>query len=508
VAAQQPALNAFSTEHLYADLKGRSVRGGAMTLTSQGAQFVLQTVSTVVLARLLTPADFGLVAMVTAITGLGQAFADLGLSEATIQHPEISHEQVSTLFWINVAIGSTLTLITAAMGPVLAWFYREPRLIDIALVVSLTFLIGGLRVQHDALLRRQMRFLSLAIRDVAAYVLAVPIAIMLAWRGAGYWAIVALPLILNFTQMTLSWVMAGWVPGLPRGDAKVRSLIAFGGNVAASYLIFNLNRSADSILIGWRWGPGPLGLYSRAMNLLMLPVRQLGTPARSVAVSTFSRVQSDPERLARYYLRTANLMMWIAAPLFGFLFVDSDPVIVLTLGSRWRDAVPVFQMLAVSALGQLMLDLTGWLFVSRGQSQRLLRLSVIICPIVVGSFAVGLPFGIRGVALSGALVLIVIFPWILKFSFNGTPLTLRRFWNAIAYPISTCMAGVLSAELALHLIAPQRIGIQLLVSAISFAVGLSLSLLLPPVRQEIMSLWRLFGKSHSVASPNLAEILD
>ena len=113
---QQPLLDALSTEHLHADLKGRSVRGGMLTLTSQGAQFIIQSVATVVLARLLTPADFGLVAMVTAITGLGQAFADLGLSEATIQRQEISHDQVSTLFWINVAIGLGLMLVTIGSG--------------------------------------------------------------------------------------------------------------------------------------------------------------------------------------------------------------------------------------------------------------------------------------------------------------------------------------------------------------------------------------------------------
>src|ERR1700733_14789792 len=214
----------------------------------------MQSVATVVLARLLTPADFGLVAMVTAITGLAQGFADLGLSEATIQHPEINHNQVSTLFWINVAIGLALTLIAVALAPLLAWFYREPRLRDITFLISLTFLIGGLRVQHDALLRRQMRFSSLAIRDIASYVVAVPVAILLAWRGACYWALVAMPLILNLSQMTLSWLMVRWVPGLPRRDAKVRSLIAFGGNIAASYLIFNLNNNADNVLIGWYWG--------------------------------------------------------------------------------------------------------------------------------------------------------------------------------------------------------------------------------------------------------------
>jgi PST family polysaccharide transporter len=505
MAAQQQALDAFSTEHLQADLKGRAVRGGMLTFTSQVAQFVMQSVATVVLARLLTPADFGLVAMVTAITGLGQAFADLGLSEATIQHPEISHDQVSTLFWINVAIGLTLTAITAALAPALAWFYREPRLIGITLLVSLTFLIGGLRVQHDALLKRQMRFPSLVIRDVTAYALAVPVAIVLAWRGAGYWAIVALPLTLNLTSMSLSWVMARWVPGLPRRCGEVRSLIAFGGNVAASYMILNLNRSADCVLIGWYWGASPLGLYSRALNLLLLPVRQLGLPASSVAVPAFSRVQDEPERLARYYLRTANVIMWISAPIFGFLFVAAVPVIVLALGSRWVEAAPVFQILAIFALGQLLYDSTVWLLVSRGQSLRLLKLVLVSSPIMIGSYAIGLRFGIKGVALSGSLVLLAMFPWILKFSFRGTNLTLRRLGQAILYPVLACLSGVCVAELALHLMAPRQIVVQFLVIALGSAAGWSLAWIMPPVRQELMSLWALLAKSRSGASPDLAE---
>jgi O-antigen/teichoic acid export membrane protein len=490
--AQLQSSDALSTEHLHADLRGRSVRGGALTITSQGAQFLLQSISTIVLARLLTPADFGLVAMVTAITGLGQAFADLGLSEATIQRPEISHKQVSTLFWINVAIGVTLMLITVALAPVLAWFYREPRLKDITLLLSVTFLIGGLRVQHDALLRRQMRYSSLAIRDIASYVMAVPLAIIMAWKGAGYWAIVALPLTLNTIGMVLSWLLAGWIPGLPRSDAKVGSLIAFGGNVAGSYLIYNVNQSADSVLIGWYWGAGLLGLYSRAYNLLMLPVRQLGAPARGVAVPAFSRVQGDPERFARYYLRAVNLIMWISAPIFGFLFVAAEPVIVLVLGSKWRAAAPVFQILAIAAVGQQLRESTVWLLVSRGDSKRLLKLLLIISPIIVGSFVIGLPFGIKGVALAGSLVLVGIFPWMLKFAFRGTRLTLRHVGRAILCPISICLAGIVVAEVTLHLVVPQRVISQLLVVALSFVAAYALSALIRPVRDEIKSFRGLF----------------
>jgi O-antigen/teichoic acid export membrane protein len=506
VAATQ-TLRTFSTDHLQADLKSRSVRGGLLTITSQGAQFILQSVATIVLAHMLTPADFGLVAMVTAITGLGQAFADLGLSEATIQHPEINHDQVSKLFWVNVGIGLTLTAIAACLAPFLAWFYHEPRLKAITLVVSLTFVIGGLRVQHDALLRRNMRFLALAARDVISYAVAVPAAIFLAWRGAGYWAIVALPLLLNFTGMTFSWVFAGWMPGLPKRSAGIRSLVVFGGNVAASYLTFNFTRSADSILIGWHWGAGPLGLYSRAMNLLLLPVRQLGTPARSVAVPAFSRLQDDPERLARFYLRTANVIMWITAPIFGFLYVVASPVIILALGKQWHAAGPVFQILAIFALGQLLYESLIWLFISRGQSRRLLQLALIMCPITVCGYAIGLPFGIKGVALSGTLVMLVTFPWVLSYGFRGTSLTIARLGERILCPVIACMAGVVTGEIAFHLAGHMSAIWQIVIVAVAFFTGCLFTAALRPVRNEMKELTNLLRTSRSMSSQQLAENL-
>jgi O-antigen/teichoic acid export membrane protein len=494
MAVQSHVSEALSTDHLHADLKGRSVRGGLLTLVSQGVQFVMQTVSTVVLARLLAPADFGIVAMVTAVTGLAYAFADFGLSEATIQRKEITHEQVSTLFWINVAIGLVLTLITAGLGPVLARFYREPRLPMITLLLSLSFFIGGLRVQPNALLKRQMRFSALAFRDILAYVVGVPIAITMAWRGAGYWALVALPLTLNFMQTAVSWMLVRWRPGLPHRDSQVGSMLAFGGNVSLSYLIFNLNRSFDSVLIGRYWGATPLGLYSRAYNLLMLPVRQLSIPAGNVTIPTFSRLQDDPERFARYYLRAVGLMIWITAPIFGFLFVAAKPVIVLVLGAKWGGAAPVFQILAIAALGQLLLESTIWLFISRGQSARLLKLLLIISPIILCSFAIGLPFGIKWVALSGSLVLVTILPWMLKFTFRGTHLTLKRLGRALLYPVSLCVLSVLLANLALYLIVPERILWQLLVVALGFTVTYSFSALIPPVRDELMSFRKLLSE--------------
>ncbi len=491
--SQQELSDALSTEHLQTDLKGRSVRGGVLSVVAQVAQVLLQSISTVVLARLLTPTDFGLVAMVTAVTAIAAGFADLGLTEATIQRKEISHNQVSTLFWINVAIGLLLTLLTSAMAPVLAAFYREPRLVGITLVVSLSFLIGGLRGQHNALLKRQMRFSSIAIRDVSSYIVGVSVAVTMAWLGAGYWSIVALPLTLNLTQMVLSWWMVKWKPGLPHSDPEVRSMIGFGGNIAVSYVIFNWISNADNILIGWYWGAGPLGLYSRAYNLLILAVNQITAPAVSVAIPAFSRIQGDAKLFARYYLRIINLIVWISASLFGFLFVAAEPVIVLVLGEKWRQASPVFRVLTISALGQLLLQSTLWLFVSRGQSARLLKLMLIISPITVGSYLIGLPFGIRWVALSLSLVLLAMLPWILKFSFRGTELTLERLGRALLYPVSVSLLGILSAEFILHLISPRRVLSQLVVAALSFALAYALAALIPPVRREILSFRNLLN---------------
>ncbi len=429
--------------------------------------------------------------MVTAITSLGQAFSDLGLSEATIQSQEISHKQVSALFWINVAIGLTLTLITAALAPALAHFYHEPRLLSIALALSLTFLIGGLRVQHDAIMRRAMLFQAIALRDVTCFIIAVPIAIVMAWRGAGYWALVALPLTLSLVQMTLSWMMAGWLPGLPQRDSSLRSLVSFGGKIAASYLVCNITRSADSVLIGWQWGAGPLGLYSRAYNLLMLPVRQLGGPARSVAIPAFSRTQHDPALFARYYLRAINLMVWLITPVLGFLFVAAEPVVLIMLGPRWIESVPVFRLLAISAVSQLLLESIMWLLVSRGDAVRLLVLFLGLAPVTIAGLALGLPFGIQGVGLAASLVLLAVFPWILKVSFRNTCLKLRMFNRAIVCPTAVGLFSVIAAEVTLHFSSASGVIARAAVVGISFLASYAIALLAAPVRNELVALRQL-----------------
>jgi O-antigen/teichoic acid export membrane protein len=302
-------------------------------------------------------------------------------------------------------------------------------------------------------------------------------------------------------QMVISWLAVKWRPGAPSRSAQIASMIKFGGHVSASYLVLNLNRSLDNILVGWYWGATPLGLYSRAYNLLMLPVRQLSGPTGSVAIPSFSRLQDNPERFARYYLAVVSLLAWITAPIFGFLFVSARPVIVLVLGSKWAEAAPVFQILVISALGQLLLESTVWLFVSRGQSNRLLQILVLISPLVAGSYALGLPYGIGGVALAGSLVLVALLPWILSFSFRGTKLSLLRLGRTLVFPLSLCLVSILVSNAALRLLRPHQLPLQLVVAALSFLITYGLSMLAPGIRAELGSFREILS---AFASPRAA----
>src|SRR6266849_1464223 len=188
----------FRTDHLKADLGRRSARGGAVTLTAQIFKFAFSTVAAVVLARLLTPEDYGLIGMVAILINFVGMFQYLGLSTATVKWSELNHKQVSTLFWVNMFLSVAIMLITIASGPLLAWFYKEPRLIGITTVYGITILLTGLAIQHEAILTRQMRFTAIVVVEVVALLIGFVSAVVAAWYGAGYWA-----LVLNQMVMTL-----------------------------------------------------------------------------------------------------------------------------------------------------------------------------------------------------------------------------------------------------------------------------------------------------------------
>ncbi len=246
------------------DIGRRSVRGGAATVAAQATAFAVNTGATMILARLLTPADFGLVAMVRALMGLPAIFRDLGLSTVTVQRAHLTHEQVSGLFWTNVLVSSLLTVLVALLSPAVAWFYGEPRLVWITSALGLVFLLEGLTAQHLALLRRHMAFTSLAGIQVGASLIGVLVGLAAAWQGLGYWALVMMSLGTSATSMVLAWVLYRWRPAFRFPLREMRALLAFGSNITGFNLLNYFARNLDNVLIGKVWGPSPLGLYAKA----------------------------------------------------------------------------------------------------------------------------------------------------------------------------------------------------------------------------------------------------
>ncbi len=389
-------------------LGGLALRGGAITAAAQAASLLLHLGSTILLARLLTPEAFGLIAMVVAITGFAALFSDLGLSIATIQRGEITHAQVSALFWVNVTAGSVIGVLVAALSPIIAWFYAEPRLTSITLVIASTFVLGGIAAQHKALLQRRMQLDRLAAIDLTALLAGIATAVILAASGAGYWALVSSLVVNSAITASLSWAFSGWRPGRPTQASGLRSLLAVGGNLTGFNLVNYAVRNLDNVLIGWWWGASPLGLYDRAYRLFMFPLSQINQPISRIAIPVLARLQGDPTRYKRAYLRMLGMLLITIIPGVVFILATADWLIPTLLGAQWAHIVPIFSWLALAALVQPLNNTVGWLFITQDRSREMLQWGLVGGGLSILSFLAGLPWGPTGVAacyaVSGLLI--------------------------------------------------------------------------------------------------------
>lgn len=459
----------FDTEHLKADLKERSVRGGAVTMTAQATKFVLRTGSTMILARLLTPQDYGLIAMVIAITGFVELFKDIGLSLATIQKPEINHAQVSTLFWINVAVSIMLALVLAAVAPIISWFYNEPRLTYITIVLAGTFIFSGFAVQHQALLRRQMRFFTLAVIEIGALTVGVITGITLAWHGAGYWALVGYSAATALSNTVLVWIFCEWWPGLPVRRAGVRSMLTFGGHLAGFSIIGYFARNFDNILLGRFYGADVLGLYSRAYSIMMLPISQVREPLNAVAIPALSHIQNETVRYRKYYIKLVTLLAFITMPLMVFLFFCAHQVVRILLGNQWSGAADIFKILCITAFIQPVATTWGLVLVSLGKSKRYFVLGTVNSIIIIISFIIGLPWGAIGVAVAYTIANYVLLVPTLWYCFRQTPVSIIDFFSAISRPVVASLCMGMAIFSTCFLLANQP---DLIVVGACFVIGL------------------------------------
>lgn len=444
----------FRTDHLKADLSRRSARGGAVTVGSQGLKFILSTASSIVLARLLSPEDYGLIGMVVIITNFVSIFLYLGLSTATVKWEELNHEQVSTLFWINTGLSAVIALITIASAPVAVWFYKEPRLLGITISYGVSLIFYGLAIQHEAILARQMRFVTLAVIDVGSIILSLTSAFVAAWylapSGKGYWALVINQLVMSSSRTIFVWLACRWRPGWIVRGAGVRSMISYGGNIAGFNIVNYFARNLDNTLIGKFWGSYQLGLYARAYQLLLLPMEQINGPVAAVAIPALSRVADAPERYRAAYLKIVEKIVMLTMPLVAFMIATSDWLVLLLLGPKWIEAARIFMLLGIAGLVQPVTRTCWWFFSTQGRTPEMFRWGIISSGIAVGAIIAGLPWGPVGVAAAyGLSDLCLTTPLLFWFLGRRGPVRTLDLYRTIAP--SVCAAITTMAVLfALH----------------------------------------------------------
>lgn len=433
----------FDREHLQADLKNRSIKGGVSTVGAQLISTVLTLGSTVILARLLLPADYGLVGMVTAFTGFVLIFKDLGLGQAVVQKDKITQQEMSKVFWLIAAVGIVLGLIIAGLAPVLVYFYGEPRLFNITLSFSIIAGVGGLGIVHGALLKRQMHFRVLAKIQIVASALSIAVGIVLALLGAGYWALIGINISNMLFYVLQIWWRCNWRPALSRIDRSIMDYVRFGADISGFNVINYFSRNLDNILIGKYLGSSALGLYDRAYQLLMLPITKLRDPLNSVGIPAMSSLDPQSNRYREYYKQYVFLLAFFSMPMVVLMAVLADPLILLVLGENWMAASPIFQLLALIGFIQPVASTRGMVQISSGQSRRFLFWGLFNAIVVIIAFLIGINWEIEGLVIAYAISNYVILIPSLAFCYSNTSIKIRDFMSEVSSPaVFSLLAGV------------------------------------------------------------------
>lgn len=385
-------------------LAATAARGGVITLAGQGARILVQVLSVVVLARLLSPHDYGLLAMVVAVTGVAEIFRDFGLSTAAIQARTLSRRQRDNLFWINSGIGLVLGLVIFAGAPLLAMLYHQDELVPITRALAAMFVLNGIATQYRANLNRHLQFVRLAVADVAAPAVALVVAAAMALAGFGFWALVAQQLTQYAVMLIIVMIGGRWLPGLPSRREPMDGLIRFGWHIVITQLIGYVSNNADSVVIGVRYGAGPLGSYNRAFQLLMTPFNQIRSPITRVALPVLAKLQDDPVRYGQFVARGQIALGYTLCLGLALVAGASVPVTEVFLGGgEWSAVAPVLTLLAIAAIFQALAFVGYWVYVTRALTRYLVQYSFVSSAIRIVCILVGSNWGIVGVAAGYAI---------------------------------------------------------------------------------------------------------
>ncbi len=380
-------------------LRKKTISGLVWSALSQAGKQVSQFVVTAILARLLSPNDFGLVAMATVFTGFATIFGELGISSALIQKQDVDDRHWSSAFWLNVLMGVFLTIIFYFLSPVVALFYKRPELTFIFQVLSWNFVLVSVTIVQQTILTKEMNFRSLMIRDILAVIVSGVVAIVLALKGWGVWSLVIQALIFTIVNGLLLWILSKWRPKFILSSLAVEQIFHFSANMTGFQIINYFGRNIDQLLIGKFLGSQALGYYSLAYKLMLLPLQNISWMIARVMFPAFSKIQADIHKVRSNYLRLIKAISLVSFPLMILLFLLSPELIRVFWGQKWEPVVMLIRILCFCGMVQSLGTNIGNILLSQGRADLQLKLQMLGTIIVVLSVLLGLNWGIIGVAI-------------------------------------------------------------------------------------------------------------
>ena len=498
-STREPAADPEGT----AGIRSRTLRGLAWKGGSQVIVQGLRILVAVVLARLLEPDEWGLAAMVLVFAALILIFSDLAFGAALVQRRSLSEADRSTVFWLTVGGGLLFTLAGIALAGPAAALYGEPDVEPLLAALSLSFIATALGTTQKALMTREMDFKRLELRMIAATVVGAAVAISLAAAGFGAWAIIVQQIAVALVSTALLWASYPWRPRFLFSLGSVRSLGSFSANVLGTQILFYLSRNADNFLIGRYLGAAQLGAYALAYNLVLVPFSRIASPIQEVLFPAFSRLQDDPRKVGSAWLRVNRLVGAIALPALVGLIVVAPDFVTVVLGEKWRDAIPVIQILAWAGLLQSLQRLNSSVLQARDRTGTLFRFSILASVANVLAFVVGLQWGIVGVAAAYALsntVLQPVYTWLTARSVDLTLGAVARELAGLAQAVVLMGAATLGARMLLVELGVSpaaRLAAVILVGAAVFAAACAWRA--PEILAELRSLRGRRGRGRELA---------
>ena len=434
------------------NLKTRTVRSIGWSASAQIAQLLMQVLITAILARLLTPSDFGLIAMVAVFSAFVAVFSNFGLTSAIIQKKEVSDETLSSTFWVNVGLGALLTIALAASAPLVAAFYSEPRLTPLVVFISTTFFIASFGNVQNGLLTRRMNFKALAVINICALGISGAISVFLAFSGYGVWSLASLTVLSVFLTVVFTWIYSRWVPHFSFRLQRVKGLLRFGANVTGFSFFNYFARNADNLLIGKFLGAAPLGFYNLAYNLLLFPITNISNVIGNVMFPALSKVQHDKQMVRETYVTANRYIAAICFPLMIWVLVTAPQLIRVVYGPKWVGAIVLVQILAIASIEQSVGTNVWWIFLSQGRTDVLLKVGIFTTSVVVISFAVGLRWGVEGVAIAYTIATYLTAYPLLAIAFRVIDMKVRfmlaKLWSVT---FAALMLGVIAFLLRISL---------------------------------------------------------